>query len=227
MDPNGKLSDNNQIDQLTNQESNCIYLEKNVTDGQINNKTQKETDLQNMNLKEDKILHKSVIVIIFIILFLIFSTIISDVLIGQVVDWINNNTQDDSPGKTLSILLFIIDSIVILYYTIFISKFINDMYDNRQSNKFNYRLGPIIFIYLLMWTPRIAVYIEFVSYMKEEKYNSLNTFDTIFFEFIFGIVIHFIFHIIHFISIILFSKKLTVYRLRNDNKSTCYSIEYC
>ena len=191
----------------------------------VNIDLQQEIELKNK--KEKIIIQKYTTSTIIICLLLIFAAIISNVLLGQVIDWFDNNTKDDSPGKTVSILLFIIDSIIIIYYTLFIIQIINQMNEIPTSNTFNYSICPIVFIYILKWIPRIILYMDIVSYMKEEKYKSLSSFDTILFEFIFGVVFHIICHIIHFISIILFLRKISIYRIRNNSNSICNAIKYC
>ncbi len=221
MDPKGELSNNTQ---LNKEQQETLQL---VPQPTAENTQPLVMSAKDIKLAEDEVLYTGIRYIAFAICMLIISTIVSIVLISRVVKWLDDNTKDSSPCSTSAIFFYVMGSLFSFYYLLFLGKCTEEMYDHRSYYKFNYRICPLVFIYLLSWVPRIAVYVDLGLYLSEDKYKSLHSFDIVLFEFIFSILIHLICHILHFIPIVIYFRKMTIYRLRNNNLATCESFNIC
>ncbi len=174
------------------------------------------------------IFNKNTFLINISILLIIVGIIVNDVIINDVIKWfIKNTTENKSPDDTIAILSYIIDGIFGIGYMNIIITIINQMIEQRNHSRFNGMHCIIIFIYLIIWTPKIIVYVNIVSYMKQEQYYSLKSFENIIIEFIIGVSIYFLIHIFHIFTIIKFYMKMTKYRITQKLNSTMSSIECC
>ncbi len=224
MDPNGQLSNNTLSTLQTKDNAQLVPEPTKETKQPV---VLSPEDRKVINQAEYEVLHTTMGYIVLVICLLLVSTIISTVLISRVAKWLNDNTADSSPGQASTIVFYIVDSIFSFYYMFFLVNFIDESYTKISEYRFKFFLCPFVCVYLLSWISRIAVYINLGSYMRDERYTSLRSFDTVLFEFVFSVLIHLICHVVHFIPIVIYCRRLTVYRLRNNNNSTCDSIGCC